>query len=78
MMKMMTNIALLTGLSIAALASPAMAAVRNAPGAETSRDAAIAACNAEAKQRFGGMYYNFDQNRSYIYGDCMHEHGQPR
>jgi hypothetical protein len=72
----MTNIALLVGLS--ALASPAMAAVKNAPGAESGRDAAIAACSAQAKQRFGGMYYNFDQSRDYVYGDCMHEHGQAR
>jgi hypothetical protein len=72
----MTNIALLVGLSIAALASPAMAAVKNSSG-ETSRDAAIAACNAQAKQRFGGIYYNNDQNRAFVYGDCMREHGQP-
>jgi hypothetical protein len=74
----MINIALLAGLSVAALASPAMAAVKNSQGAATGRDAAIAACSSEARQRFGGMYYNFDQNRSYVYGDCMQEHGQPR
>ncbi len=73
----MTNIAVLVGLSIAALATPAVAAVKDS-GAATGREAALAACNAQAKQRFGGMYYNFDQNRSFVYGDCMHEHGQPR
>jgi type II secretory pathway pseudopilin PulG len=67
------NMALLVGLS-AALASPAMAAVKNSSG-ESARDAAMAACNAQAQKRFGGMYYNFDQNRSYVYGDCMHAHG---
>jgi hypothetical protein len=72
-----TKIALLAGLSIAALATPALAAVRDS-GASNSRDAAIAACTAQAKQRFGGMYYNFDQNRSFVYGDCMEQHGQPR
>jgi hypothetical protein len=72
-----TNIALLAGLSIAALATPALAAVRDT-GATNSRDAAMAACNREARQRFPGMYYNFDQNRSYVYGDCMEAHGQPR
>jgi hypothetical protein len=75
MMKM-TNIALLVGLSIAALATPALAAVKDS-GA-TGRDAAIAACSAQAKQRFGGMYYNFDQSRDYVYGDCMQAHGQAR
>jgi hypothetical protein len=74
----MTNLALLVGLSVAALATPAAAAVRSSSGAETGRDAAIAACTSEAKQRFGGMYYNFDQSRAYVYGDCMHAHGQPR
>ena len=68
------NIALLAGLSIAALATPALAAVKDA-GAGTGRDAAIAACSAQAKQRFGGMYYNFDQNRDFVYEDCMHDHG---
>jgi hypothetical protein len=53
-------------------------AAANAPGAETGRDAAVAARSAQAKQRFGGMYYNFDQSRDYVYGDCMHEHGQAR
>ncbi len=72
-----TNIALLAGLSIATVATPALAAVRDS-GATNSRDAAIAACSAEAKQRFGGIYYNFDQNRSFVYADCMHQHGQPR
>ena len=73
----MTNIALLAGLSIAVLVTPAFAQVRE-PGATNSRDAAIAACTAEAKQRFGGMYYNFDSDRAAVYGACMHEHGQPR
>jgi hypothetical protein len=73
LMKMMKN-AVLIGLAVAALASPAMAAVKNSSGA-TGRDAAMAACNAQAQKRFGGMYYNFDQSRSYVYGDCMHEHG---
>jgi hypothetical protein len=72
----MTNVALLAALSIAALATPALAAVKDA-GA-TGRDAAVAACTTQAKQRFGGIYYNFDQSRSFVYGDCMHEHGQPR
>jgi hypothetical protein len=76
MMKM-TNIALLVGLSIAALATPALAAVKDS-GATNSRDTALAACNAQAKQRFGGMYYNFDQSRDYVYGDCMQAHGQAR
>jgi hypothetical protein len=71
----MTNIALLVGLSVAALATPALATVKDS-GA--SRDAAVAACSAQAKQRFGGMYYNFDQSRDYVYGDCMYEHGQAR
>jgi hypothetical protein len=70
----MTNMALLVGLSVAALATPALAAVKDS-GAN-SRDAAVAACSAQAKQRFGGMYYNFDQNRDHVYGACMHEHGQ--
>jgi hypothetical protein len=70
------NIALLVGLSVAALASPAMAAVKNAPGAATGKDAAIAECSALAQKRFGGMYYNFDQNRAFAYEDCMHDHGQ--
>jgi hypothetical protein len=72
-----TNIALLAGLSVAALATPALAAVRDS-GASNSRDAAIAACIAQARQRFSGMYYNFDQNRAFVYGDCMEQHGQPR
>jgi hypothetical protein len=74
----MTNIAVLLGLAVAALATPAMAAVKNAQGVEAGRDAAISACSAEAKQRFGGMYYNFDQSRAFVYGDCMHQHGQAR
>jgi hypothetical protein len=73
-----TNIALLAGLTIAASATPALAAVRES-GATNSRDPAIAACTAQARQRFGGMYYNnFDQNRAFVYGDCMEQHGQPR
>jgi hypothetical protein len=70
----MANIALLVGFSLAALASPAMAAVKNSSGA-TGRDAAIAACNAQAQKRFGGMYYNFDQDRTFAYNSCMHDHG---
>jgi hypothetical protein len=76
-MKMITSVALLAGLSIAAVATPTFAAVRES-GATNSRDAAIAACTAQARQRFGGMYYNFDQSRAYVYGDCMEQHGQPR
>jgi hypothetical protein len=76
-MKMMTNIALLAGLTVAALATPAVAAVRES-GATDSRDAAIAACTAQARHRFPGIYYNFDQSRAYVYGDCMEAHGQPR
>jgi hypothetical protein len=72
-----TNIALLAGLTIAASATPALAAVRES-GATNSRDAAIAACTAQARQRFGGTYYNFDQNRAFVYGDCMEQHRQPR
>jgi hypothetical protein len=68
-----TSIALLVGLSIAALASPALAAAKGS-GA-TGRDAAIAACNSEAQKRFGGMYYNFDQSRAYVYDNCMHDRG---
>jgi hypothetical protein len=70
----MTNIALLLGFSLAALATPALAAVKSSSG-ETGRDAAMAACNAQAQKRFGGMYYNFDQNRAFVYEDCMHDHG---
>ncbi|MBV9969501.1 MAG: hypothetical protein JO228_05930 [Xanthobacteraceae bacterium] len=73
----MTSIALLAGLSIAAVATPSFAAVRES-GATNGRDAALAACNAEARQRYPGIYYNWDQNRSYVYGDCMAAHGQPR
>jgi hypothetical protein len=69
-----TNIALLLGFSLAGLATPALAAVKSSPG-ETGRDAAMAACNAQAQKRFGGMYYNFDQNRAFVYGDCMRDHG---
>jgi hypothetical protein len=76
-MKMITSVALLAGLLVSGVATPTIAAVRES-GATNSRDAAIAACSAEARQRFGGMYYNFDQNRSYVYGDCMEQHGQPR
>jgi hypothetical protein len=72
----MINIALVVGLAIAALASPAMAQVRNPT---TGRDAAIAACNAEAHNRYHGMYTSgWDQDRAYVYGDCMHDHGFAR
>jgi len=71
----MTNVGLLVALSIAALASPALATVKNSPGAVTGRDAAMEACSTQAQKRFGGMYYNFDQNRSFIYEGCMHDHG---
>jgi hypothetical protein len=72
-----TNIALLAGLTIAALATPVLAAVRES-GATNGRDAAIADCTSQARQRFPGIYYNFDQSRAYVYGDCMEAHGQPR
>jgi hypothetical protein len=72
-----TNIALVVGLSIAAWASPSLAAVKN-PGAVTGRDAAMAACNAEASRHYGGMYYNFDQSRDYAYDHCMHDRGFAR
>jgi hypothetical protein len=70
----MTNIALLLGFSLTALATPALAAVKSSSG-ETGRGAAMAACNAQAQKRFGGMYYNFDQNRAFVYEDCMHNRG---
>jgi hypothetical protein len=74
----MTNLALLVGLSIAALASPAMSAVRNSSGAVT-RDAAIASCNAEARSRYHGSYTSgWDLDRAFVYGDCMHDHGFAR
>jgi hypothetical protein len=75
-MKMM-NIALLVGLSIAGLASPAMSAVRNSSGAAvTGRDGSIAACNAEARNRYRGNYTSgWDQDRAFVYGDCMHDRG---
>jgi hypothetical protein len=76
-MSTMTNVALLVGFSIAALATPALAAVGD-PEAASGRDAAVAACTAQAKQRFGGIYYNFDQSRAFTYGACMQERGQPR
>jgi hypothetical protein len=75
----MTNIVLLVGLSVAALASPAMAAVRNSSGAATGRDAAITACNAEAHNRYHGTYTSgWDQDRAFVYGDCMHDRGFAR
>ena len=46
--------------------------------AAAGRDAAIEKCVAQAHKRFGGMYYNFDQNRTFVYADCMHDAGQPR
>jgi hypothetical protein len=74
-MKMM-NIGLLVGLSIAGLASPAMSAVRNSSGAVTGRDAAIAACNAEARNRYHGSYTSgWDLDRAFVYRDCMHDRG---
>jgi hypothetical protein len=44
-------------------------------GAAKGRDGAIAACNAEAQKRYGGMYYNFDQTREFAYERCMHDRG---
>jgi hypothetical protein len=74
-MKMM-NIAFLVGLSIAGSASPAMSAVRNSSGAVTGRDAAIAACNAEAHYRYHGSYTSgWDLDRAFVYRDCMHDRG---
>jgi hypothetical protein len=71
----MTNIALLVGFSIVALAAPALAAVKDSSEAAKGRDGAIAACNAEAQKRYGGMYYNFDQTREFAYEHCMYERG---
>jgi hypothetical protein len=71
----MTNIALLVGFSIVALATPALAAVKDSSGATKGRDAAVAACNAEAQKHYGGMYYNFDQTRDFAYEHCMHDRG---
>ncbi len=72
----MTNIVLLVGLSLAALASPAMAAVRDSSGAVIGRDAAIAACNADAHNRYHGMYTSgWDQDRAFVYENCMHDRG---
>jgi hypothetical protein len=77
-MKMM-NIAFLVGLFTAGLASPAMSAVRNSSGAVTGRDAAIAACNAEAHNRYHGIYTSgWDMDRAFVYGDCMHDRGFAR
>jgi hypothetical protein len=69
-----TNIVLLVGLSLAASATPALAAVKHSE-ATTGRDAAMAACSAQAQKRFGGMYYNFDQDRAFVYDSCMRDHG---
>jgi hypothetical protein len=71
------NIALLVGLSIAAWASPSMAAVKNS-ATVTGRDAALAACNVEARKHYGGMYYNFDQARDFAYDHCMYDRGFTR
>jgi hypothetical protein len=71
-----TNIALLVGVSVAALASPAMAQVRNST---TDRDAAIAACNTEAHNRYRGNYTSgWDQDRAFVYENCMHDRGFAR
>jgi hypothetical protein len=71
----MTNIALLVGFSIAALATPALAAVKDSSGTAKNREGAIAACNAEAQKHYGGMYYNFDQTRDFAYEHRMHDRG---
>jgi hypothetical protein len=49
--------------------------VKDSSGAAKSRDTAIAACNAEAQKHYGGMYYNFDQTRDFVYEHCMHDRG---
>jgi hypothetical protein len=74
----MTNIALLVGLSIAALASPAMAAMRNLSAAATVRDATRAACNADAYNSYPGSHGYFGPARTFVYENCMHDHGYAR
>jgi hypothetical protein len=54
-----------------------MAAVKNS-ATVTGRDAALAACNVEARKHYGGMYYNFDQARDFAYDHCMYDRGFTR
>jgi hypothetical protein len=73
-----THIVLLAGLSIAALASPATAAVRNLSEAAAVRHATMAACNAEANNSYPGSYDYFRPARTFVYEHCMHDHGYAR
>jgi hypothetical protein len=67
------SIALAMGLSIAALTSPASAAVRDA---SAGRDAVVAKCMTQARGHYPGNYRDWGQSREFAYQSCMHDAGQ--
>jgi hypothetical protein len=74
MMTMTTRLAALAfGITIAAVASPAVAQ-RNNNEASAARAADLRECNSQAQ----GYYdYNWGVRQSDIYRACMADHGQP-
>jgi hypothetical protein len=67
--------ALAMGLSVATWTSPASAAVKDT---DSSREAVILKCNAQAKSHYPGGYRDWGDVRDFAYQHCMHDAGHMR